>query len=153
MLMEIKRAVLRLYFIHFFAVLAIWMSTYFPGFDIFCAFLYIFFISAEIRSVYSWEKRKKFILGLSWIIPSAVLALIAKNNIVMGDLSNLAFFILQLWYTPFIPLISLITYRNITGSGWASSWVLNMPYIMAVHYFICSVKIIRYKVSLIAKHD
>lgn len=152
-MMEIRNAVLRLYFIHFFAVLAIWMSTYFPGFDIFCAVLYIIFISWEIRNLYTWKKGKKFISGLCWLIPPVLLALIAKSNIVIGDLSNLSFFVLQLWYTPFIPLVSLTTSHHIAGLWWTSSWVLTMPCIMAVHYVVFSMKIIGHNLSLPAEHD
>lgn len=151
--MRAEKAAFRLYFMHFFAVLAIWMSTYFPGFDVLCTVLYIFFISLEVRSFSCLERIEKFKLGLWWLTPAVVLELIAKSSIVFYDLSNLAFFILQLWYTPFLPLVSWLVYHKFLA-GWLSfSWVFVMPCITALHYIVLNVRRKPYPAGLAAKYD
>ena len=99
---------MRLYVIQLFAILAIWLSMFFPGLDIALALLYLLIIwweadHSQLSSV------QQGIVGFIWQVPALFLSL----SILLGldqstDFSYYFVFILQLLHTPILPLTTLL---------------------------------------------
>jgi len=100
---RIRKQLGRLYFLHIFAILAVWLSMYIPGLDFLFAIIYILLIIVEGKeSVVSLGASQTLIAALLWQLPGLVLA-----ALVMQSLSYNAIFLLEIWVTPLIPVISL----------------------------------------------
>ncbi|HPF44163.1 MAG TPA: hypothetical protein PKV15_05640 [Syntrophomonadaceae bacterium] len=126
---------MRLYSIHFFALIAVALSTYFPGLDIALAVLYIVILGMEaIQS--NLPTSKNIIIGSSLQIPGFILAIINLAGIMQWDLSSYALFILQYWYIPLIPLISLISYSTEAGVPLYHYILLGLPVLMSLYYYL-----------------
>ncbi|NLJ72515.1 MAG: hypothetical protein GX333_05855 [Syntrophomonadaceae bacterium] len=95
----------RILVIHFFAILAVWLSTYIVGLDIFMSLLYIVVISIEIYSLKNENKKIKWLSGILWLAIPLLLSILT-----IFKLYSLGIFLLVFWFTPIIPLISLKTY-------------------------------------------
>lgn len=100
----------RLYIIHLFAIPAIAFGMYLPGLDLLLALVYLIFIWQE--GLYADRILNPLQLGVTgvvWQFPGIFLALI----VILGwdlslDLSYYSIFILEIWQTPLLPLISLM---------------------------------------------
>jgi len=88
---------------------------YFPGLDLVLASLYLVLIWQEARrSSASCGPVQQGIVGFLWQLPAIFLSL----SILLGldqatDFSYYFIFILQLWHTPVLPIISLIPLHNV----------------------------------------
>ena len=107
---RIAKAVLRIYCIHCTAILAICLSMYFSGLDLPLALIYLVLIWQEARRSRSFcSPIQQGIVGFLWQLPGIFLSL----SILLGldratDFSYYFIFILQLWHTPVLPIISLL---------------------------------------------
>lgn len=102
------RIVARLYFIHIFAWLAIWLAGYYPGLDILMAAAYLLVISAQIRSLHKDSKYAAAKVFFIWQAPGIIFSLISLLPWLWWGIKEYAFFLLMFWYTPVIPLLSLL---------------------------------------------
>jgi len=78
---------------------------------------------------------EKMIAAISLQLPGLILAIINLMEITQGDLSSYALFILQYWYIPLIPLISLISYTTEAGVPLYHYILLGLPLLMSSYYF------------------
>jgi hypothetical protein len=109
---------LRLYALHLGGILAVWLGMYFPGVDIGLALLYLFVINWEGRYAATGLKGpfKQVAVAILWQMPGFVLA----GSVLLGldQLTDFAYyfiFILELWVTPLLPLVSLIPLVKMAG--------------------------------------
>jgi len=109
---------LRIYVLHLSAILAIWLGTYYPGVDIALSILYLLLLWAEGQ--HSWQilhsRWKQALIAAFWQLPGFLLA----GTILSGldRLTEFAYyfvFILEIWHTPVLPLISLLPVGTIWG--------------------------------------
>ncbi len=135
--MHILTAILRLYLIHIGAFLAVGLSTYYPPWDILLVFIYLLIIGLEARTLKMWSPGSRWKIILAWQGPGILLLGLIISNLTIWDLSNYAFFIMLFWYTPLMPLLSLLP--GIIWRGWPLYYylLLALPFIMAgYHYFL-----------------
>ncbi|HOB11652.1 MAG TPA: hypothetical protein PLM20_00890 [Syntrophomonadaceae bacterium] len=102
------KTIARLYFIHIFAWLAVWLATYYPGLDIVLAVLYLLIITMQIRSLGGETKCRAIKVFLIWQAPGIVFSLISLLPWSWWGIKEYAFFLLMFWYTPVVPLLSLL---------------------------------------------
>jgi len=100
-MLKIYHVLPRLYLIHIFAVIAIWLSTYYPGLDILLAIIYLYIIAREAGFKEDLKWKQAGIVVLLWQLPGLILVLLLLIN-------PFAVFFLQIWCTPLLPLLSLI---------------------------------------------
>ena len=135
--MKIAKAILRLYFIHICAFLAVGLSTYYPPWDILLAFLYLLVVGIEARKLEPYASGSRRAVILAWQGPGILLFLFIISHTTVWDLSNYAFFVMLFWYTPLMPVLSLLP--GIAWRGWPLYYylLLALPFIMtAYHYFL-----------------
>jgi hypothetical protein len=110
--------IVRIYFIHLFAILAITLATYFPGLDIILALIYIaivleegFYCAKQLQNLF-----KQILVALTWQIPGFLLIILVIINFPALDYLNYyAIFLLEIWATPLIPFVSLLPPVNLLG--------------------------------------
>lgn len=130
------KASLRLYFIHCFAIPAIAFSMYFPGLDVLLSGLYLGLIWKEAkRNSYQLTPGRQGLIAMLWQMPGIFMVLsVCLSWDFSTHLSYYFIFMLELWQTPVLPIISLIpTY---IGSGKPLYYYLLMfsvPVLMAVY--------------------
>jgi hypothetical protein len=93
------------------AVLAIWLGMYFPGLDILLCIVYIYLLWEEGK--YAAQKvqnrKKQALTAFLWQLPGIVLsASVIAGLDRLTDFAYYFLFMLELWQTPILPLISLI---------------------------------------------
>ncbi len=122
---------LRLLSIHIFAILAVWLSMYFPGLDIFLSFIYLIIISREIYDL-RWEPLLiKGIAGLLWLSLPLILSLITYFKIISEGI-----FLLIFWYTPILPIISIKAYVFSNGVPLYYYILLVSPLVFTVYFYL-----------------
>lgn len=133
-------AILRLYFIHISAFLAVGLGTYYPPWDVLAASLYMLIIVLEARNVRMNPASSKKIIVIAWQGPGIILSLLAMSHITMWDLQNYAFFIMLFWYTPLVPFLSLLP--GVFWRGWPLYYhcLLSLPFLMAAYQYAFSKK-------------
>lgn len=108
--MKILIAILRIYLLHIFAVLAVWLGMYFPGLDLGLSILYLIILREEGKhSAKLLNNWKQGLVAVIWQLPGIFLG----TSVVMGwdrltDFAYYFIFILELWLTPILPLVSLL---------------------------------------------
>lgn len=128
-------AVSRLLGIHFFAALAIWLSTYIVGLDILLSLVYLVVISMEISSLRKEPVVTKSIAGLLWLGIPIILSIMTGFK-----LSSLAIFILEFWFTPILPILSLKPYVFASGRPLYYYILIYLPFIMVFHFILLTRK-------------
>jgi len=105
----IGKCLTRIYFIHLCAIVAVWLAMYYPGADIAVSLLYCYVIWKEGRyaAFQLATCRESVIAGLLWQMPALLLSGAALLDLKITDLTYYSIFILQLWETPVMPIISL----------------------------------------------
>lgn len=95
----------RLLSIQLFAVVAVWLGTYYPGLDIALAVLYLLVIVGEFAAPGgSWWQ--KLLLLLVWQLPLlCCVAIFWSGSYSYAALLYLAF-VQQIWLTPLLPLLA-----------------------------------------------
>jgi hypothetical protein len=117
------------------ALLTVWLASYFTGLDLIFSIIFTAIIMIE-----SITGRGEIWSGLAtvliWQLPGMILSLC-----IISGLSNLMpggeyyIFILELWYTPVIPLISLISTPFLPYPLYYNL-LLIMPLIMIIYYML-----------------
>jgi hypothetical protein len=109
---------LRLYGLHLGGILAVWLGMYYPGADVVLALLYLLVIFYEGRYAANHIKSPYYqaVIALLWQAPGFVLA----GSVLLGldrftDFAYYFIFILELWVTPILPLVSLLPLFKIAG--------------------------------------
>lgn len=108
---HILKALLRIYVLHFSAILAVWLAMYYPGLDILLAIIYLILLWEEGKNTWQLQPKllRQALVACLWQLPGFFLA----GSILLGldRLTEFAYyfvFILELWHTPVLPLISLL---------------------------------------------
>lgn len=127
--------VLRLYFIHIFAWLAIWLAMSWPGLDLMLSVIYLLIIAAEIRPLHSRSKWLSWGSFFIWQAPGIVFALVSLTHWSWWGLKDYAFFLLEFWYTPVVPLLSLLRWV-IAGYPLYYYVLLGMPLLFAIFFLV-----------------
>ncbi|HZK43490.1 MAG TPA: hypothetical protein VFC73_04310 [Syntrophomonadaceae bacterium] len=128
-------AIIRLFFIHFSAALAIWLSTYIVGLDILLSLIYILIISFEISSLKKQKVPTKLMAGTLWIGIPLTLSILTSLK-----LSNITIFILEFWYTPILPIISFKPYIFSSGFPLYYYILIWLPAILFIHFYLLTKK-------------
>lgn len=131
------RAIARLYFIHLFAWLAVWMAMSISGLDIVLSLLYVYIVVKENTLLRGYSAGKRLAGLIFWQGPAAFLSLVSISSWALGGLKEYAFFMLEFWYTPLLPLLSL-SGGMLNGRPYYYYLLLGMPLIMSIIYFRAS---------------
>lgn len=126
---------LRLYFIHIFAWLAVWLAMYYPGLDLIMSIIYVMIITAEIRSLHRCSRRLKWGSFLIWQAPGIIFSLISLISWSWWGLKQYGFFLLQFWYTPVVPLLSLVHW-TVDGYPLYYYLLLGMPLLFFAFFML-----------------
>lgn len=118
---------MRLYFIHITAIIAVWLGTYFPYGDVLLAVIYLVIIGIEAQFLNSLKLNQKVFLAVLWQAPGIILASIATLSFLPAEYGYYAPFILQLWYTPLLPIAALIVKFNIMNTSFVYNFSLALP--------------------------
>ncbi len=107
----ISKSIFRIYLIHLSAILAVWLAMYYPGLDIILSILYLVVLWEEGNYTFRriQNSLKQAAVAVIWQLPGFILALsvILKWD-RLTDFAYYFIFILELWVTPVLPLISLL---------------------------------------------
>lgn len=125
---------MRLLFIHLAAILAVGLSIYYPGLDILMALLYLVVVAAEAFRFSQYSAREQIMVALLWQAPAWFLTVV--NLLQVTDIASYSIFILQLWYTPLIGLLSLPGLPVVDEKPLYYYLTLLMPVIMSSYYFL-----------------
>lgn len=130
------RNVGRLYIIQLGAVFTVWLASYFKGLDLVFFILYIAFMLME--SITNRHKKwlVAFTAALIWQLPGIILTLliITELNYLMPG-GEYYIFAMELWYTPVIPLVSLISTPFLPHPAYYNI-LLMMPIILSTYYLL-----------------
>jgi len=136
---KILRALFRIYLLHITAFLAIWMGMYFPGLDIVLSVLYLILLWEEGKSSSRMllNHKKQALVAMLWQLPGFILSV----SVILGldQLTDFAYyfiFILELWQTPILPLISIIPVWTILDKPLYYYLLFMMVPVMAVYYYL-----------------
>ena len=116
--------------IHFFAALAIWLSTYIVGLDIFLSLVYLLIISVEVKSLQKEPLKVKWWAAALWLSIPLILSFMTFFN-----LSGMTIFLLEFWYTPVLPLLSLKPYLFDSGRPLYYYILIILPLIFSLHFY------------------
>lgn len=133
----ILRSIFRIYIIHLSAILAIWLAMYYPGLDVILSILYLLLLWEEgkytLRTFRSPLKQK--IIAVIWQLPGIILG----SSVILGldrltDFAYYFVFILELWVTPVLPLVSLLPAWSILDRPLYYYLLFVMVPLLAVYY-------------------
>ena len=127
--------VFRLYFIHIFAWLAIWLAMFRPGLDLILSIIYLVIVAVEFRSLGRHSKGLGWGSFIIWQAPGFVFALASLTPWSWWGLKEYAFFLLEFWYTPVVPLLSLLN-GVIAGYPLYYYVLLGMPLLFGVFFWV-----------------
>ena len=136
---EILKPVFRVYCLHLSAILAVWLAMYFPGLDIILSTLYLLLLWEEGKYTYRMLRnpKKQAVIACMWQLPGFILA----SSIILGvdrltDFAYYFVFILELWFTPILPLVSLLPAWTIWERPIYFYLLFMMVPILAVYYYL-----------------
>lgn len=135
--MKTIKNIVRLYSIHIFAFLAVWLSMFFPGLDILLSIMYLLIVGYTGRTT-QVNCLQKFAVIVCWQGPGAIMSILISLKMVWLDLSNYSYFIMEFWYTPVIPLLSLVTAKMPNGYPLYYYLLLFMPIILSLYFLLCT---------------
>lgn len=104
-------ACIRIYVIHISAIIAIALSTYYPGLDIILSILYVLIVFGEANFIFQKiaNIKKQALIALIWQLPGLLLVLQIFDVISLLELLQYYdLFILEIWHTPLLPILSLL---------------------------------------------
>ncbi len=128
--------ILRLLGVHLFAALAIWLSTYVVGLDIFLSWLYLIIITGEVKSLREEKVEVKWLGALLWLMPPLLLSFMTVFH-----LNNLTIFLLSFWYTPLLPLLSIKPYLFANGVPLYYYFLVTLPILFSMHFYLLMVSL------------
>ncbi|QGT98849.1 hypothetical protein SYNTR_0256 [Candidatus Syntrophocurvum alkaliphilum] len=102
--------ILRLFFIHLGAFLAIIAATYFSIIDIILSFLFVFFIWHEAKLAKKRLKGFRSLIAVTiWQMPGLIMSLLIITNLTdLFGFGEFIIFLLQFWHMPILPLLSIL---------------------------------------------
>ena len=103
-------AILRLYLLHLFASIAVWLATYYPGLDLLLSLLYLYLLYREGR-VRPLATTTQWLVGFIWQAPALVFAMLSTGLFHLSSIAGYGIFLLSFWATPLLPLFSLATHQ------------------------------------------
>ncbi len=108
---QILKSLGRVYILHISAILAIWLAMYYPGLDIILSIIYLFLLWEEGKHTHRMLRNPKqqALIASLWQLPGFILG----ASVILGiervtDLAYYFVFMLELWVTPILPLVSLL---------------------------------------------
>lgn len=135
--LNIFKAVFRIYALHLCAILAIWLGMYYPGVDIILAAIYLILLWKEGQ--YSWQLQhsplRLALVAILWQLPGFILAGSILSG--LGGQTEFAYyfvFILELWQTPVLPLISLLPVWTVHDMPVYYALLFVMVPVLALYY-------------------
>jgi len=112
---------------------------YFPGLDIVLSVLYLILLWEEGKSSSRMllNHKKQALVAMLWQLPGFILSV----SVILGldQLTDFAYyfiFILELWQTPILPLISIIPVWTILDKPLYYYLLFMMVPVMAVYYYL-----------------
>lgn len=134
--MSLFKAALRLYSIQICAFITIALGLFFQSLDLILTLAYLAILVLE-----SWNQREfrfcqSLLLAFIWQGPALFMSIYVYNDLSCGGLNNYAFFVLQFWGTPLIPLWSLISHRLLGAYPLYYYLVIASPLLLAMIYLI-----------------
>lgn len=117
--------------IHLYFILIVWLAGYFPGLDLLAMGIYLIVIWQAGRLIVNETKSSSLMMlatGLFAQLPGLVLAVTCLayylyHVSVPGDVA----FILQLWYTPFMPLLAFVSFPAYQGYNFYFLALFTLP--------------------------
>jgi hypothetical protein len=98
----------RLYLIQIWALLAIWLASYFDGLEVLLSILFVACIIGESIINQTATLASYLHTVLPWQLPGILLSIIIVTGLTLHlPGGEYYIFVLELWYTPLIPLISI----------------------------------------------
>jgi hypothetical protein len=123
-----------LYLIQLGALLAVWLASYFSGLDVILSLLFMAVILIE--GVNQTRSKLTLITVLLWQLPGIILSLAISTGISSAMPGGEYYiFVLELWYTPVIPLIALLSAPFLPAPAYYNM-LLWLPLILCVCYLI-----------------
>lgn len=119
--------------IHISALFAIALASYYPGLDIVLAILYIIILTVEGLTANFNSFKTRIAAAISLQMPGLILAIFILAKITRWDLSSYSLFILQYWYIPLIPLISLLSFVTEAGIPLYHYILMGLPLLMSIY--------------------
>lgn len=138
-MVQIILRVSRLYIIQLFAFLAIWLSSYYPGMDVFLSILYFLLIALEARSDQRLKKREILIVIILWQGPAALLSWLLLSGMNAGFWSLNAPFLLEFWATPLMACLSCFKGPLLTGKPLYYYCLIATPVLLGFYYYLLSI--------------
>jgi len=139
------RACIRIYIIHISAIIAVALSTHYPGWDIILSILYILIVYGEAH--YISQKigniKKQALIALIWQLPGLLLCFQILEIINLSEfLQHYDLFILEIWHTPLLPILSLLP----AGEGWEKPlyyylFFILIPFLLILYFSPAVVKL------------
>lgn len=125
------------------AILAVWLAMYYPGLDIILSLFYLALLWEEGRyanRVIRNNKKHALVAGISQL-PGFILA----GSVILGldrltDFAYYFVFILELWVTPVLPLVSLLPAWPIMERPLYYYLLFIMVPILAIYYYLPAYK-------------
>lgn len=112
---------------------------YFPGLDIILAILYLLLLWEEGKHTCRilCSRRRQALIAIIWQLPGLILA----GFVILGldrltDFAYYFIFILELWVTPILPLISLLPTLTILERPIYFYLLFLMVPVLAVYYYM-----------------
>jgi len=136
---QILKLLGRVYILHISAILAIWLAMYYSGLDIILSIIYLFLLWEEGKYTHRMLRnpKKQALIASLWQLPGFVLG----TSVIIGidrvtDLAYYFVFMLELWVTPILPLVSLLPHWTIMERPIYYYLLFVMVPLLAVYYYV-----------------
>lgn len=93
-------------------------------------------LTLEIRKTNFKGITAKLWLAFSLHLPGIVFTVVSLAKITQWDLSSYTLFILQYWYIPLVPLISMVSLTTKSGVPLYQYILLGTPLLMIIYYLL-----------------
>ncbi len=98
----------RLLWIHVFAGIAVWLSSYWAGLEYPVVALYLFVLAREAGSMRKYRPLKRLLISLAWQLPAYFMVFTLLTGLNPMAPYDYAIFILGFWLTPILPCLALL---------------------------------------------
>ncbi len=128
------RLVVRLFLIHILGCIAVALGMYYPGVDLALSLLYMGIIIREVISSQIDLPRRRTLAVTIWQSPALILSFASIATIRGWGQANYAFFMLEFFYTPFLPLLSLLARISVANMPLYYYVLLGLPFLIILFY-------------------
>lgn len=137
--LKIGRLLIRGYIINIGAILAVCLAMYFPGLDVLLAFLYLLIVWKEgqyCRLILN-NRAQRAIIAIIWQLPGYLLAgAILCSLDAVSQFGYYFIFMLELWDTPILPLMSLLPVWTILDRPLYYYLLFIVVPLMSLYYYL-----------------